>query len=579
KEAIVPIASVDDSSLGMNNGNTMSGYLSEGHFEYQTISSTNPNLERSKLMRKSFHGSGRQLTNVKIHHQKQIEQDNMKIQPFHQANASVISNMSSNTSMSEDSCQTIITCAVVHQEQSPLRPADAQLKFQQFQQQNSDYDTGVDEVDCHFGSNLELPPYPSPPVSVIHSRQASEDFPPPPPNVEVEPMNDNNESKPVAEHVEGTTSILVQLQQRQQILKMRMNEQHKQQQIQKQNQQQINEIKNSESWLKEMQTKQSTLKKNDQQKLNGPNTSLSNKISSVRDLASRFEQIKLPGEVSTNQPPLLRSGSSQELLGKQIRTGMNGLPDSLSRSNSNDGSIDEVDCAPMSNKIKTPAYLTLPKTRFDINQSQIAEEIREVEMLNTMVQQTLNNSQANKQRTKKKSVSFCDQVILVATADNQEDDDFIPNPILERVLRTANYSGDGDKSPFIQSSAHQQNIMRLQNEPAMRHGVNGSQSGILSPNDSVKNQGKIEPQRQTDMQKQTEQRQTNQSPIGFGEHMSRSQQAYGQDLSRIQSASEVPTLNAQQRPNQGLSGLPAPISQDMQNYQTHDMRRTQLNDG
>lgn len=632
KEVIVQIASVDDSSLGINNGNTMSGYLSEGHFEYQTISSTNPNLERSKLMRKSFHGSGRQLTNVKvvpppppirtnstlsqqqlqIHHQKQVEQDNIKIQPFHQANASLISNMSSNTSMSEDSCQTIITCAVVHQEQSPLRPTDTQLKFQQYQQQNSDYDTSVDEVDCHFGSNLELPPYPSPPVSAIHSRQASEDFPPPPPNMENEPLNDNNDGKSMSESVEGTTSILVQLQQRQQILKMRMNEQSKQQQMQmqKQNQQQINEIKSSESWLKEMQTKQSTLKKNEQQKLNGPNASLNNNISSVRDLASRFEQIKLPGEILTNQPPLLRSGSSQELLSKpQIRTGMNGLPDSLSRSNSTDGSIDEVDCAPMSSKVKQPSYMTLPKTRFDINQSQIAEEIREVEMLNTMVQQTLNNSQANKQRTKKKSVSFCDQVILVATADNQEDDDFIPNPILERVLRTANYNGDGDKSSFVQSSSLQQNIMRLQNEPAMRHGVNGSQNGILnniqngSQMDTVKS--KTDPQRQMEIQKQIVQQdprvafgyqqngtmneqqkqmifqQTNQSPISFGEHMIRSQQVYGQDLSRIPSALEVPTLNGQQQ-RQGIpnaaSSLPAQIGQDIQNYQTHDMRRTILND-
>merc|ERR1711874_459883 len=35
-------------------GSSMGGYLSEGHLEY---SNPNPNLERSKLMRKSFHGS------------------------------------------------------------------------------------------------------------------------------------------------------------------------------------------------------------------------------------------------------------------------------------------------------------------------------------------------------------------------------------------------------------------------------------------------------------------------------------------------------------------------------------------
>lgn len=49
-----------------------------------------------------------------------------------------------------------------------------------------------------------------------------------------------------------------------------------------------------------------------------------------------------------------------------------------------------------------------------------------------------NNIGNNDNRTKKKSVSFCDQVILVATADEDEEDGFIPNPILERVLRSAN---------------------------------------------------------------------------------------------------------------------------------------------
>lgn len=113
-------------------------------------------------------------------------------------------------------------------------------------------------------------------------------------------------------------------------------------------------------------------------------------------------------------------------------------------SNANAG-VDEVDCI--------AAYKMLPKPRYDIAQAQIQEEIREVEMLNQVVQQTLNNSTSGNtvtnaiiKRTKKKSVSFCDQVILVATADDGEEDDFIPNPILERVLRTAgNGSGDSEE--------------------------------------------------------------------------------------------------------------------------------------
>ena len=41
-------------------------------------------------------------------------------------------------------------------------------------------------------------------------------------------------------------------------------------------------------------------------------------------------------------------------------------------------------------------------------------------------------------QTKKKSVTFCDQVILVSTAeDTEQDETYVPNPILQRVLRSA----------------------------------------------------------------------------------------------------------------------------------------------
>jgi hypothetical protein len=116
--------------------------------------------------------------------------------------------------------------------------------------------------------------------------------------------------------------------------------------------------------------------------------------------------------------------------------------------------VDEVDYA-IVNKVK-PVVMSPPaaiittdllKPRYDIAQSQIQEEIREVEMLNAVVQQTLNNTNNqnnSKQRIKKKSVSFCDQVILVATADDEEDCDFVPNPILERVLKGASGTGEND---------------------------------------------------------------------------------------------------------------------------------------
>lgn len=450
---------LDDSSLMLGssanseNGSSMSGYLSEGHFEYQTIVTGNPNLERSKLMRKNVQNGAanrQQLMQVKVPppppvrtnstlsqqqlqlHQQQMEKEALplsagSIQPFHQANVSLISNMSSNTSMSEDSCQTIITtCAQVHHEQSP-------------QQKPLTKDSSVDEIDSRLETNLELPPYPSPPTSTCHSRQASEEFPPPPPTELIEhtvltpTMENTIQNQRPLDTFEGTTSILAQLQQRQQMLKqqkMRVDAENKRILDQK----------------------------------------------SVRDLAARFEQVKM--SYSSNDSLDRTSEMSSEQSKIQIRTNMSGLLEPNVPPAVSVESQDEVDCVPASIKTslgRAPAQFVAQK----LPASQIAEEIREVEMLNNVVHQTLHpngfsqsigNMQSTKpqERTKKKSVSFCDQVILVATADDDEDDDFIPNPILERVLRTANYSNGTDVIDCKTLQQQQQNILRLQNEPSNR---------------------------------------------------------------------------------------------------------------
>ncbi|XP_058813786.1 uncharacterized protein LOC131677764 isoform X2 [Topomyia yanbarensis] len=577
--AIKQMISIDDSTVGLNLAKDAanSGYLSEGHFDFQ-VSNTNPNLERSKLMRKSFHGSGKTLSVPKVpppppvrlgssltgpqqqmppqqpppQQMLQVQKlplngANLRhlefqesrppaspIEPYHRANLSNLSTMSSNTSMSEDSCQTIITtCAVVHQEQSPLKPQD------QYPNSSS---ASVDEVDSivkYNSSNsnnthtngpaggqsgsMELPPYPSPPSTTCHSRQASEDFPPPPPAIDFEPLNEQlSEIQSLQQHqqqgknnqpmyhqpsIQNTTSILAQLQAKQQQLVMMNKLREQQQQSSNSNNNNnnnpisaseiLNETTRSEIWLKELQAKQVALKQQQYQQNQNPPiqqqqqqqvmTSGSDQRS-VRDLASRFEQIKLAApsqqqqqQQQSPQPqnqaiPTIRPYPSQELLSgsvkqpmqqpsippqqqqqlSNVRTGMSGLltdqkpkPASVAPQPTDDSGVDEVDCA--------IAYKMLPKPRYDIAQAQIQEEIREVEMLNQVVQQTLNNAgsgtapvpaaSAVSKRTKKKSVSFCDQVILVATADQDEDEEFIPNPILERVLRTAGNGGSDSEDP------------------------------------------------------------------------------------------------------------------------------------
>lgn len=453
KETVPPQPkALDDSSVcasPKNNTSAQSGYLSEGHLEFH-VSNVNPSLERSKLMRKSFSGSGRQLVVAKIPpppplrktsaltrelveehyiHQKNQQSNfcnnNEQIRSFHEANNSIISNVSSNTSMSEDSCQTIITCAQVHQEQSPMKPSDKMQPPsgypQKFIHQQIKNDS-VDEVDhinpARFGSQMELPPYPSPPSTTCHSRQASEDFPPPPPNIDLEPLNEQlNEIQNLQikrtdslDTIQGCTSILAHLQQRQEALKAKEVAEKK-----------PDSAYTSENWLKELQLKQVAFKKI-QQEPKPTDNSLSN---NVKDLASKFEQAK----------PSPTAGDQKQRA--NVRTGMNGLliptntPHTIKRMDNGD----EVEYAIVDKKKN--------QLKFEVPQSQLREEMREVEMLNQVVHNTLNNSNVGK-RTKKKSVSFCDQVILVANANENEDDTFVPNPILERVLKSINTGNNSE---------------------------------------------------------------------------------------------------------------------------------------
>lgn len=456
----------DDSSVGVApkmDTSAQSGYLSEGHLEYH-VSNVNPSLERSKLMRKSFHGSGRQLVVAKVppppplrktsaltrelveehqmaqkHQQNNFYNTHEQIKPFHEANNSLISNVSSNTSMSEDSCQTIITCAQVHQEQSPLKPGDImpppsgyQPKFLPPTTKNE----SVDEVDhvipARFGSQMELPPYPSPPSTTCHSRQASEDFPPPPPSIDLEPLNEQiNEIQNLQikrtdslDTVQGCTSILAHLQQRQEAMKAKEVVDKK-----------PDSAYTSENWLKELQMKQLALKIQPESK--------SADLSNVKDLASRFEQVKM----SPLAEPKQRAN---------VRTGMNGLlippssttPHTIKRSDNGE----EVEYAIVDKKKN--------QIKFEVPQSQLQEELREVEMLNQVMQNTLANVG---KRTKKKSVSFCDQVILVATANDEEDDTFVPNPILERVLKSINNGNNSeDESKDLVDSPKSSVVMTKQ---------------------------------------------------------------------------------------------------------------------
>lgn len=481
---------VDDSSVGASpklEVSLQSGYLSEGHLDYH-ISSVNPSLERSKLMRKSFHGSGRQLVVAKVppppplrktsaltrelveeHHMQQKSQQNGyyidPMKPFHEANMSIISNVSSNTSMSEDSCQTIITCAQVHQEQSPLKPIDIMPVPTgyppKFLHPTATKNDSVDEVDhvipARFGSVMELPPYPSPPSTTCHSRQASEDFPPPPPSIDLEPLNEQlNEIQNLQikrtdslDTVQGCTSILAHLQQRQEAMKAKEMVDKK-----------PDSAYTSENWLKELQMKQLSLKKIQTEQNPGD-------VTNVKDLASRFEQVKM-------------SPIAEAKRVVNVRTGMNGLltpltsttPHTIKRMDNGD----EVEYAIVDKKKN--------QIKFESNQipqSQLQEELREVEMLNQVMHNTLANVG---KRTKKKSVSFCDQVILVATANDEEDDTFVPNPILERVLKSINGNNSEEESKDVVDTPKSAMVLTTQIPLQAPHESSQTPPQYMSPTQS-----------------------------------------------------------------------------------------------
>ncbi|CAG9765088.1 unnamed protein product [Ceutorhynchus assimilis] len=406
----------------------MSGYLSEGHLEFSAVTSANPNLERSKLMRKSFHGSaGKILTAAKvppppplrttsqlsrsksnvsevsniygdsnIYHnlapfnQSLEEQSSMSLPYYGNSN-----NSSYDDELVNQSSNTVVTQAEVHHDHS-----------------------GFDEVDClpaHARSTVlaDLPPYPSPGGSAIHSRQASEDFPPPPPPLDLSALDE------CLSKIPEPNSLLAQLQnKRQEILT------HQDSKLPP-----LLPAKSSgDTWLKELQAKQAALRMKNKDKIDDSdgldevNTQRylpgEAKLKSVKDLASKFE-------------------------------------------------VSNTNLKPQEVKARIAA-------------EQIAEEIREVEMLTSAVNKVFEKPCDDKLRPqKKKSVSFCDQVTLVATAEEQEDDTYIPNPILERVLRSAANNPE--------TVAVKQELVSLRNQTTLDSRVSPMPQNDLVKRNSIEN--------------------------------------------------------------------------------------------
>ncbi|XP_066988927.1 uncharacterized protein DDB_G0290301 isoform X1 [Macrobrachium rosenbergii] len=534
---------------------TMAGYLSEGHLEY-----SNPNLERSKLMRKSFHGSvGKGLSPVKLSTAtkvpppipqritSQLTQKNEKTSrkeekkrdkrppyplPHNEAEADnppalpprcytpEIINNNNNSNMLKTEPQSlpymhmpqyepyqnnslpyagphypdhqiqqpspgtptqITVCADVHQEAVPqesIHPTNYQQPQQQLNQQQFHPQYHQQQ---HFQQAPQQLFHSQPPMQqqqqsemyspqnqytskimsgewpeISHSRQSSEDFPPPPPPLEeavedlkirglLPPPPPVSRAIPEAHESPEPSSLLAQLQQkRQQMIENKENSG-----ISIDDRVKSSPCKSSGDWLQELQAKQAAMQKKLDQ--NGPGQGSQNEVketptettNSVKNLASKFENVNISGtpkpvdmdevdnRLTVQHPPATstreETSECQHTVSKELFTREYTQCNSL-QFPSHSGHESRLSSSYRARAEHCESTNTSGKDG-------VNESAKDDSELNTSTDTT--SSEGAKKKKSKKSVTFCDQVVLVATAEDEEEDAYIPNPILERVLKSA----------------------------------------------------------------------------------------------------------------------------------------------
>lgn len=450
------VSSVDDAEVGRRTTEektNLSGYLSEGHLEYSAASGTNPNLERSKLMRKSFHNSvGKMLTAAKVPpppplrttsqlsgskygyveqgkeiYQPEIEEDGgfseqygdePQSLPFlHSYDGKPVNHYDKLDNSPQQNFHTVVTKAMIHHEQSPVKRDILPIippSNNNVQNLSNAFDNGVDVVDCALSMRrsppmFDLPPYPSPMNSVNHSRQPSEEFPPPPPPIDLTPIQEElnkihnvdqiSQSNETGGHHAGIKVMDPYLQRDTDRIQYYINELGMSKPSLGHEDMYTTSVN---MFIKELQATQAKLKRSDslEGQLSSPSEphNINENNNNVRNMASKFDN-----NVNTCSDA------------ERSHVGFVGMV----------GNRDVINCSDQTNN----GVFNRRASSSSIDPKQIEEEHTE--------QKVVNSTYNDRMKPKKKSVSFCDQVILVSTAEDQEDDSYIPNPILERVLKSA----------------------------------------------------------------------------------------------------------------------------------------------
>ncbi|XP_060801679.1 uncharacterized protein LOC106142898 isoform X1 [Amyelois transitella] len=464
------VISIDDGDVGRKKNDdkgNLSGYLSEGHLEYSAASGTNPNLEKSKLMRKSIYGSaGKMLTATKVppppplrttsqlsgpkfesevmhgmqtspaqplvsrennfNYSHDPEEDGgfseqygdePQSLPFlpstYGGNPMNLHNQSIESQQSQN-CHMVVTKAMIHQEQSPVKRDTIPTPHVPMNrvQNLSNFDNGIDVVDCAMPVRrsppiFELPPYPSPMNSVNHSRQPSEEFPPPPPPIDLTPLQDE------LNHIQNATEYYSYDNMLQRSVKDLYSQlQEKRHQILS-NKNSYNEIKptsnDSNSLLQELQAKQAAIKLKRSNSLEG--------------------QLSTPGENSQVSDSIVNRHM------QKFESMAQNASSDVERSHLDFGEIrdnrDVINCSNQPNN-----FMNYRRT----SSSSIDPKHLQDDYIDQKSPTTINSPvmYGDHLKPKKKSVSFCDHVVIVSSkAEEEEDSNYIPNPILERVLKSA----------------------------------------------------------------------------------------------------------------------------------------------
>ncbi|XP_071440038.1 protein cordon-bleu [Hetaerina americana] len=524
-----------------------SGYLSEGHLEYNGNQGTDS--ERSRPTRRSFHGSmGRVPPPPPPRTTSRL--CTKPLTTFQDVGVPLNPCMNG-TDLKRNSPQTINPDLPPHQipiqSAQQMHPASHQMMPPSSHQMISNNQTAVyDEVDgpCRSRNirsvsvldsrqtdskkpssaiqcseeDEELPPYPSPPDSPPSVEV--EEFPLPPPPIDLATSLNDDEIKS-----SGGNSFLDQIKRkREQILGTRMersNEVSNKSLVQSpathsytstpHNQlshssqgvgrfssfssgcQPISNIpvlNNNYDFKKEVPPSQSVQSNPVQSDYssniaNGPNPVPSNttwmkpntaatgsqQMRSVRDLASCFESMRV------SQPEKIPGGLVQEDLGDCDEP--DGVPSARA-------TPIEVQNAWVSARTLEPMVASSNSPVVNKPHAPSILHTRDDAMIKTdsngFVDGTGQSAESDAQKRPprtKKSVTFCDRVVLVATAEDEDSDCYVPNPILERVLRSAL------DLQMRQNSSTPTNGLVSHPPPPMESSVVGSSWPSQSANQSV----------------------------------------------------------------------------------------------